>query len=245
VDCFIAPSNYFGEVMTRRLRLDPSQARRVYAGINLDGYAPAKEPPQPPVLGFFARMCREKGLHTLVNAFMRLKERDQVKGLRLRVGGGLSPVDESSLVTPLRGELRSRGMLEHVEFCPNVTREQKLEFYRSLSVLSVPALYGEAFGLYLVEAWASGVPVVQPRHAAFPELLELTGAGVLCEPDDESELVARIEELLLDPARAKALGQAGLGAASQHFNIEQMADSLVRVFNGLPARSEPAAAPAA
>lgn len=245
VDRFIAPSAYFADVMTRRLRLDPSQVKQVHVGINLDGYAPAKAPPETPTLGFFARMCREKGLHTLVNAFIRLKERDRVKGLRLRVGGGLSPVDESSLVAPLRNELRSRGLLEHVEFCPNLTREQKLEFYRSLSVLSVPALYGEAFGLYLVEAWASGVPVVQPRHGAFPELLELTGAGVLCGPDDEGELVARIEALLLDAARAKALGQAGLKAASQHFNIEHMAANLVRVFDGLPARIEPAAAPAA
>ncbi|MHC1763282.1 MAG: glycosyltransferase family 4 protein [Verrucomicrobiia bacterium] len=245
VDSFIAPSVYFAELMTQRLRIDPSQVKVVPVGINLEGYAPAKAPPEPPVLGFFARMCREKGLDALVKAFIRLKERDRVKGLRLRVGGGLSPVDEASLVKVLRKELESRRLLQYVDFCPNLTREQKLEFYRSLTLLSVPALYGEAFGLYLVEAWASGLPVVQPRHAAFPELVELTGAGVLYTAGDDGELAARLEELLLDPERAKALGQAGFKAATEHFNIERTAANLVLAFEGLPARSALPASPVA
>ncbi|GIT04653.1 MAG: hypothetical protein CM1200mP29_00640 [Verrucomicrobiota bacterium] len=55
---------------------------------------------------------------------------------------------------------------------PNLDRDAKLAFYRGLTVLSVPALYGEAFGLYVVEAMASGVPVVAPNKASFPELIE-------------------------------------------------------------------------
>jgi glycosyltransferase involved in cell wall biosynthesis len=69
-----------------------------------------------------------------------------------------------------------------VEFCPNLDRPAKLAFLHSLTVFSVPALYGEAFGLYVIEALAAGVPVVQPRTAAFPELLEATGGGLLCDP---------------------------------------------------------------
>ncbi len=245
VDSFVAPSVYFAELMTRRLRIDPSQVKVIYNGINLEGYAPSKAPPAPPVLGFFARMCREKGLDTLVKAFIRLKERDRVKGLRLRVGGGLSPVDEASLVNGLRKELESRRLSQDVDFCPNLTREQKLEFYRSLAVLSVPALYGEAFGLYLVEAWASGLPVVQPRHAAFPELIDLTGAGVLYAPGDDSELAAQLEALLLDRERTRALGQSGLRAAAEHFSIDRMAANLVHAFAGLPVRSALPASPVA
>jgi glycosyltransferase involved in cell wall biosynthesis len=73
-----------------------------------------------------------------------------------------------------------------VAFLPNISREKKQEFLQSLSVFSVPARYGEAFGLYLLEAWATGLPVVQPRHAAFPELIEATLGGVVCTPEDES-----------------------------------------------------------
>jgi glycosyltransferase involved in cell wall biosynthesis len=136
-------------------------------------------------------------------------------------------------VAGLRNDLRTRGLLEHAEFCPNLTRAQKLDFYRSISLLSVPALYGEAFGLYLLEAWASGVPVVQPRHAAFPELIELSEAGVICEPGDPTSLADHIEQLLLDPARLAALGQAGRNAARTHFSVERSADRMVALFESI------------
>ena len=61
-----------------------------------------------------------------------------------------------------------------------VSRSSRSNFLRSLTVLSVPARSGEAFGLYLIEAMAAGIPAVQPRLGAFPELIEATGGGVLC-----------------------------------------------------------------
>ena len=139
IDCFVATSNYYGDLMRRRLDLPVEQVRVVYTGINLEGFHPATKAPEPPVLGYFARLCKEKGLDTLVEAFILLKERNRVPGLKLRVGGGLSPTDERTLVKGLRDKLQVKGLLDQVEFCPNLDRAQKLEFYRSLSVLSVPA----------------------------------------------------------------------------------------------------------
>jgi glycosyltransferase involved in cell wall biosynthesis len=242
VDCFIAASQYYGSVMGQRLDLSPERIKVAYGGVNLDGYAPAEVQPEPPVLGYFARMCKEKGLPTLVDAFIELKRRDRVKGLRLRVGGGLSPTDEAKLVKGLRERLAAHGLMPQVDFCPNLTREEKIEFYRSISVLSVPALYGEAFGLYLVEAWASGVPVVQPRHAAFPELIELAQAGVLCTPGDPIALADGIEQLLLDPGLRRALGQAGRKTALERFGIEHMAAQCLNHFAEVVANPPTAAA---
>jgi glycosyltransferase involved in cell wall biosynthesis len=102
--------------------------------------------------------------------------------------------------------------------------------------MSAPALYGEAFGLYVIEAMASGVPVVQPRHAAFPELLEATGGGLLCEPN-ASALADRIEELLSQPERAQALGEAGRQAVLSRFSVERMAHDIVEVFQEVQQRS--------
>ena len=56
--------------------------------------------------------------------------------------------------------LERHSLLRDVEFLPNITREEKIAFLKSLSVLSVPAAYSESFGLYVVEAMAAGVPVV-------------------------------------------------------------------------------------
>src|SRR5207237_7880561 len=107
--------------------------------------------------------------------------------------------------------LKANGLLENVEFCPNLDRAGKLSFLKSLSVFSVPAAYGEAFGLYVIEALASGVPVVEPRIGAFPELVEATGGGGLCEAGSTVALADAIEELLLNSDRGRELGTAGKG----------------------------------
>jgi glycosyltransferase involved in cell wall biosynthesis len=133
-------------------------------------------------------------------------------------------------VDALRERLRAKTFLGDVEFFPNVDRAGKLALLRSLSVFSVPALYGEAFGLYVIEALASGVPVVQPAHAAFPELVELSGGGVLCAPGNPGALADAIEPLLLDQARARTLGLAGQKSVREKFNAEQMAGETIRAY---------------
>jgi glycosyltransferase involved in cell wall biosynthesis len=238
-DLFVAPTHYFGNRMRERLVLPADRVRIVHNGINLDGFEvesrmtdqPSTLDPWPstPVLGYFARMCREKGLDTLIDAFIVLRQRDRVKNLKFRIGGGCGPSDKS-FVDSLRERLKAKGGLGDVEFHPNLDRAGKQAFLRSLSVFSVPALYGEAFGLYLIEALASGVPVVQPRHAAFPELIEATGGGVLCEPGNVNSLADTVEQLLLSPEKARQLGEAGRRAVQEKFSAEAMAREMLRAF---------------
>ena len=238
IDLFIPPTNYFAERMRVRLNLPAERVRVIFDGINLDGYAedqgpmPKAQSPEVPTLGYFARMCREKGLDVLVEAFILLKERNRIKNLKLKVGGGCGPADEP-LVETLRGRLRAKVFLDDVEFFPNVDRAGKLAFLRSLSVFSVPALYGEAFGLYVIEALAAGVPVVQPRHAAFPELVEASGGGVLCEPGNPKALADAIEELLADPEKTRALGGAGQKSVRERFSAAKMAAETARAYEQL------------
>jgi glycosyltransferase involved in cell wall biosynthesis len=142
------------------------------------------------------------------------------------VGGGCGPNDRP-FVEEQRRKLAGAGVLPSVQFHPNVDHAGKLAFFQGLSVFSAPALYGEAFGLYVIEALAAGVPVVQPRHAAFPELLAATGGGVLCEPGDPKLLADAIEKLLHDPERARQLGEHGRKAVFNEFSIERMAEHFV------------------
>jgi glycosyltransferase involved in cell wall biosynthesis len=243
VDMLVAPSRYFADVMQRRLGVPPARVRVVPNGINLSGYRPGlramSDPPDamsanaapvagspPPVLGYFARMCAEKGLDTLIQAYIRIRQRGRVPGLKLRVGGNCGPLDEE-FVNTLRRQLEAAGLRQDTEFCPNLDRAAKVEFLRSLSVFSVPALYGEAFGLYLLEALAAGVPLVQPRSGAFPELIEATGGGILCAPGDAQALADAIEGLLLEPARARALAERGQRAVFEKFSAEAMARGII------------------
>jgi glycosyltransferase involved in cell wall biosynthesis len=229
VDLLGAASRYFADLMSQRLGLTPERVKVVHSGMNFEGYGDSRaSSPATPVLGFFARMCPEKGLDTLVDAYIQVRQRDRIKGLRLRIGGGCGAGDEP-FVNSLRKRLSDAGYLKDVEFFPNVDRAAKVKFLQSLSVFSVPARCTEAFGLYVIEAMAAGVPVVQPRIGPFPELIEATGGGVTYEGDSNALAVA-LEELLSDPGRAQLLGQAGRRGALEKFSAEAMARSTLDFY---------------
>jgi glycosyltransferase involved in cell wall biosynthesis len=237
VEGFISPSRYFARVISERLGLPSNRVHVVHNGIDLSGFdkpvSSGKRQDDKPVLGFFARMCREKGLDSLIEAFIILRKAG--RQLALRIGGSCGPADRI-FVESLRERLRAENLLSEVEFHPNLDRAGKLAFLRGLTVFSVPALYGEAYGLYVIEAMAAGVPVVQPNTAAFPEIIEATGGGVLCAPGDSRKLAEAIEGLLVNPERAQALGFAGANSVFEKFSADSMARACVEVFEGLRAR---------
>lgn len=109
-------------------------------------------------------------------------------------------------------------------------RPGKLEFFQSLDVLSVPTIYRESKGLFVLESLACGVPVVQPRHGSFPELIEATGGGRLYEPGDADALADAIAELMDDPALRAKLGEAGRNAVRASFSDEVMAEETWKVY---------------
>jgi glycosyltransferase involved in cell wall biosynthesis len=232
VDAFIAVSQYFGDLMSERLHLPLDRVHVVRNGISLEGYRPATVPPDPPVLGYLARMCPIKGLGDLVEAFIILKGKPGYQRLCLRLAGALTPSDER-FVRKLQRRLRSVGLIDEVDFLPNIDRNTKTEFLQTLSVFSVPAKYDEAFGLYVLESLACGVPVVEPRRGALPELLEATGGGVLCEPDNPESLAERIGSLLSDPERARAMGERGRKVVLEEFSAHRMAKDVERILQSL------------
>jgi glycosyltransferase involved in cell wall biosynthesis len=236
VDRFIAVSRYYADVMRERARIPRERMDVVYAGVSLEGFEPAPATPNPPVLGYLARMCEVKGLPTLVDAYIMLRERNRIPGLKLRVAGSMTEAD-AKLVARLRELLTAKGLANEVEFLPNIDRDAKIAFLQSISALSVPAVYGESFGLYIIEAMAAGAPVVQPRHGAFPELIAATGGGVLCEPGDARALAVSIEELLTDPAKARAMGARGRAAVMERFTAPRLAAETVHVFEKALERS--------
>ena len=227
VDAFIPVSRYYGEVMRERMKLDAERVRPVWNGIELEGYAAADHEPGQPTIGFLSHMIPAKGLPTLVDAFKLVREK--ISNARLRVAGSLPP-QSKPYVDKLQQELKREGLLAHVDFLPNVDRKEKVAFLQSLSVLSVPATYGEAFGLYVLEALACGVPVVQPRHGAFPELIEATGGGVLCEAGSARDLADKLIDLLQDSSRRKALGTGGREQVLAHFSVERAAREVADVL---------------
>jgi glycosyltransferase involved in cell wall biosynthesis len=229
VDKFIAVSNYFADVMLKRLDCDVSRFEVVRMGILLDGYKPRQTGPEIPTIGFLSRMCPDKGLDTLVEAFIKLKKNPALKNTRLRISGG-KRADDEAFINVIRHRLVTAGFIDDVDFLPDFGRAARLEFLQSLSILSVPEKKPIAYGLYVLESMAASVPVVEPAIGVFPELLELTGGGLLYEPNNADALAAAIQTLLLNSNYAQQLGNQGRGAVVEKFGIEQTAQAIMRIY---------------
>ncbi len=236
LDGFLAVSGYTGDLMGERLGIPPDKLHVIWNGIELQDFAESSaesspgvaafDPPRPPTIGFLARMCRDKGIDQLFEAYLWVRER--LPEVRL-VAAGVVLNEDRGLLNQLQARVRALGLEDQVELRGRISREDKLRMLASIDVFSVPALYGESFGLYLLEAWAAGVPVVQPRHGAFPELIEATGGGLLCDGAGPAALGQGLLELLLDPERARALGAQARQELGPRFSAERMARDVERV----------------
>lgn len=235
-DRWIAPSRYFASLMANRIGWTAADCERglqvVPNGLSLDGYgtAPARA---AQTIGYLARFIPGKGIGLLVEAFITLKKRGRFPQARLRCAGSMTEGD-AKYVETLKSRLRSAGCEQDVEWHPNVSREEKIAFLEGLTLFSVPATYGEAFGMYVIEALAAGVPVILPKSAAFPELVEATGGGQLFElaasEDINAERLAdALESLLADPEKARVLGETGRAAVQREYTIARLAERLVGI----------------
>jgi glycosyltransferase involved in cell wall biosynthesis len=232
IDGFIATSGYYAEFMSEYFAIPQGKIHVVRPGINLHGHWDGKEEGgkgRPFTVGYFARICPEKGLHLLVEAFHRLKQLAGTEEVRLKVGGWLGD-NNRAYFEELRKRLENGGLIssfEHVD-CPD--HASKVAFLRDLDVLSVPTTYREPKGLYILEALANGVPVVQPAHGSFPELVAMTGGGLLVEPNDPDDLAAVLHGLHGDRERLAKLSRQGREQVLAHFHADRMAEETAAVY---------------
>ena len=184
VDLFVSVSEYYTDYMATYLDIPRDKMRTVPLGINVADFArPAPLSRTPFTIGYFARIAPEKGLHNLAEAYRILRQERGLPPSRL-VAAGYMGDDQQAYFEAIERRLSSWGLAAEFHYAGTVDREAKARFLQSLDVLSVPSGYHEPKGLYLLEAMASGVPVVQPNHGAFPEMLRKTAAA--CSPDRSS-----------------------------------------------------------
>lgn len=216
-DGFLTHSRFYADFMSGYLGLPRSRIEVTPLGIDADSHdgLPRKATTSPPTIGYFARICPEKGLHRLIEAFRILHRRQP--NTQLVAAGYLGPRDRA-WADKLFREAADLGPAFRYVGSP-ATHDEKVAVLKSFDVLSVPTEYREPKGLYVLESLANGVPVVQPRHGAFPELLEATGGGLLVEPADAEALATALEELLLHPDRRFEFGRLGHAAVHSQFGL--------------------------
>ena len=235
VDGFVAVSEFCADYWRRQLGIPSRMMRVVPLGIDAEGYGPPAHVPGAPFrVGFLARIAPEKGLHILAESYIRLRQESDFGYSALEVAGYLAPehraylrgVERRMKSAGLAHEFRYRGELDHV---------QKIGFLGGLNVLSVPATYAEPKGIFLLEAMASGVPVVEPRAGALPEILERTGGGILVEPGSVASLADGIYRLWKSPELAGELGRRGARGVREHWSASQMAARALEAYQAIAA----------
>lgn len=232
VDGFLVNSNYYGKYMGEMLKIPPEKLHVTPLGVDVGDYQPIPfsetRPDRPPTVGYLARLAPEKGLHQLVDAFLVLKQQ-HVPAAKLKIAGWLGPQHREYAAEQL-GRIEAAGYSGDCECLGEVDRQGKLAFLQNIDLLSVPTVYREPKGLYVLEALAAGVPVVQPDHGAFPELLASTGGGLLAPPGDAAGLAAQWAKLLGDETLRIQLARAGREAVMQRHTSQAMAEATLRII---------------
>lgn len=230
VDAFAAVSEYYARFMCDYLGIAGDKIHVVPIGVNLHGHSPdLRFRSNCFTVGYFARIAPEKGLHMLAKAYIRLRRETDFSGTTLEVAGYLAP-EHREYLRGIERTMKDAGLVH--EFCYRgvLDRLRKIDFLRNLDVLCVPCTYDEPKGLFLLEAMANGVPVVQPRRGAFPEILHKTGGGVLVEPDDTASLAQGILSLWKDRELAEELGRRGARGVREHYSASRMAARALEVY---------------
>ncbi len=224
VELFITGSRYYADMMSADLKIPREKIQIVPHGIDIDERLMTLKSAHTEefTVGSFARIAPEKGLHILADAYIRFRERRPERKARLAAGGYLAGEYRPYLLG-IEDRMRAAGREKEFHYYGAPDRQGKFEFLRSLDLLAAPTPYREPKGLFAMEAMACGVPVVLPRHGAFPELIEATEGGLLHTAGDEGELVAALERLADDPGARKAMGARGADAVRERFSAPLMA----------------------
>ena len=241
IDGFLAHSRFYADKMSQYLSIPREKIHVVPLGIDTRDFIDGQDHTPPHdgrgTIGYLARLAPEKGLHVLVDAFIRLRQMPRMERVKLRIAGWLG-AHQRNYVADIMERIRVAGLAREVEYVGELDRRQKVEFLRSLDILSVPTTYAEPKGLFVLEALAAGTPVVVPHHGSFPEMVEELGGGLLHPPGDAEQLAVTLHALLQRHDLRHQLRREGMSAVVARRDIRKVAQCELESLGQLAAATK-------
>jgi len=235
----VAMCGYYAEFMAEYLAVPREAIDVIRPGLNLVGYAGKAEgrvkgadKDRPKTIGFFSRICADKGLHLLVDALHTMREAGNLPPCRLRVAGYLDRPDRAYL-DEIQKRVAAWGMADCFEHAGELDRAGKIAFLESLDVLCLPGMVRQSKGLPVLEAWASGVPAVLPDHGAYSEMVAETGGGLLYDPQRPEALAEALGRMLSDEAFAAECGRLAQRAVHERYTSERETAEMLALYERL------------
>ena len=230
VDGFITFSESYAQSMAELLEIPREKFHVVTLGIDTHDFSGLKRiSGRPPTVGYFGRIAPEKGFARIVDAFIRLHSEHHLGKACLRTAGWLGKHNRDFFKTQVE-RIEAAGLGQNFNYTGAPDRQGKLEFFSSIDAFSLPTTYREPKGLPVLEALASGIPVVQPEHGIFPEMLSKTGGGILIAPGDSKALAASLATLLENPGKAGQLGEEGRMGVIEKCTGRHMANETLNIY---------------
>jgi glycosyltransferase involved in cell wall biosynthesis len=232
VDLFIPVSQYFASFIKDRLCIPDEKMEILHLGVDPEDYTFSDASAKARNIGYLSRLCKENGLEVLIDAFILLKKMNGFDDVRLLLTGGYT-ADDNSFIKKQKKKIHTAGLNDSVEIIHDFEGEARKDFLSRVQLLSVPVLKGEAFGIYLLEAMASGIPVVQPALGAFPEIIEKSGGGVVYPSNTPEELAIALSTLLADQQKISEMSFKARKSTEDVFNIHNLAQKLTTLYQSL------------
>ncbi|MFM7163977.1 MAG: glycosyltransferase family 4 protein [Planctomycetaceae bacterium] len=183
IDMFLTHSSYYSDHMSQLLQLPPRKFHTIPLAVQPPPATPTATPNSPTTqrhIGYFARICPEKGAFRFLDAAAQLLP--QNPSLRMSIGGFLPALHQKQFQQ--RFNAAAKGCEQQLLWLGSPsTREEKFQLLSQFDWLCVPAEYREPKGLYVLEAALLGIPSLLPAHGAFPERLQMLQHGKLYPPD--------------------------------------------------------------
>jgi len=243
-DRVLVNSDWLRRTVAKRVPEAAGKLRVVHLGVDLERFRPiwderraerrrrlreARGWTERTVVLYIGRLIPRKGVHHLLAILPELAAKHP--DVLLVVVG--SPFYGSHRETPYSRRLKrmARAMKRHVTFVPYVPYPKVPDWFLAADIAVVPSKPGEAFGLVNVEAMASGLPVVASRVGGIVEVVEDGVTGYLVDPANlETELFARIGELVRDPELRRRMGEAGRRRVEEQFTWDRTAENWTALF---------------
>jgi phosphatidylinositol alpha-mannosyltransferase len=169
---------------------------------------------------FVGRLEPRKGASVLLKAFAELRQHSST--VRLLIAGEGSERQRLERFT-------AEGGIPDVVFLGAVDDLDLPRIYAMCDVFCAPSIYGEGFGIVLVEAMASGKPIVAAANAGYRTVLQGEAASLLARPGDASDLRSKLEMLIAQPALRSRLGEWGRREA-RRYDSNELSPAFLAVY---------------
>lgn len=229
VDRFISVSHYFTSFMKAKLDLPDHKITTLHLGVDPADYTFRNAVEKGRNIGYLSRLCEENGLDILIDAFILLKSMPGNNAGHLLLTGG-STGDDAAFIAEQKRKINQAGLADQVRFIHDFSQEKRNAFFEQVTVLSVPVRHGEAFGIYLTEAMAAGIPIVQPALGAFPEIVQGSGGGVIYQENTPLALAETLKQLLSDSDQLATLSAQARQSIEQTFNIHALSKEMAAIY---------------